>query len=583
MSLKKLLDISESHNNFKKAEVTEERLLNDIDEIRTLIAFYREYPDLFVDDIKGPDCVFKFRFTQRVFLRIIMRHKYVYAVFPRGFSKSFLAMMALMLRAILFPGSHLSITTGGKEQAASITIAKVEEICKMIPALSNELDWSRGASKKSKDNVHYIFKNGSEIDILAARESSRGQRRTGILIEESILVDGDALNEIIIPTTNIDRNLADGSTDPDEVVNQSQIYITTAGWKNSFPYEKLIEIFNNSAIDPDQYMILGGNYELSIIEGAAKESWLDDMKLNGTYNESSFDREYNSIWSGDAENAYFSSDTFDKYRRLLQPEYEYSARSSKNAYYVLGIDVGRFNCTTEVCVFKVTPQVQGAALKSLVNIYTYEAEDFQEQAIKVKKLFYKYKARMCAIDANGIGAGFVDFMTKAQNDPETGDILPAFGVADGTSEDVVEQYKKIKGPEVENDAMYLIKANAPINTEAHAYVQVQLSSGKIQLLIDERDAAVKLNDTKVGQNMTPEERNEKLMPFQQTSILKDQMLNLVEENEGVNIILKKNNSKIKSDKFSAFEYGLLYIKREEDRSRKRKKHSIADMMFFTSH
>ena len=583
MSLKKLLDISESHNNFKKAEVTEERLLNDIDEIRALIAFYREYPDLFVDDIKGPDCVFKFRFTQRVFLRIIMRHKYVYAVFPRGFSKSFLAMMALMLRAILFPGSHLSITTGGKEQAASITIAKVEEICKMIPALSNELDWSRGASKKSKDNVHYIFKNGSEIDILAARESSRGQRRTGILIEESILVDGDALNEIIIPTTNIDRNLADGSTDPDEVVNQSQIYITTAGWKNSFPYEKLIEIFNNSAIDPDQYMILGGNYELSIIEGAAKESWLDDMKLNGTYNESSFDREYNSIWSGDAENAYFSSDTFDKYRRLLQPEYEYSARSSKNAYYVLGIDVGRFNCTTEVCIFKVTPQVQGAALKSLVNIYTYEAEDFQEQAIKVKKLFYKYKARMCAIDANGIGAGFVDFMTKAQNDPETGDILPAFGVADGTSEDVVEQYKKIKGPEVENDAMYLIKANAPINTEAHAYVQVQLSSGKIQLLIDERDAAVKLNDTKVGQNMTPEERNEKLMPFQQTSILKDQMLNLVEENEGVNIILKKNNSKIKSDKFSAFEYGLLYIKREEDRSRKRKKHSIADMMFFTSH
>ena len=583
MSLKKLLDISESHNNFKKAEVTEERLLNDIDEIRALIAFYREYPDLFVDDIKGPDCVFKFRFTQRVFLRIIMRHKYVYAVFPRGFSKSFLAMMALMLRAILFPDSHLSITTGGKEQAASITIAKVEEICKMIPALSNELDWSRGASKKSKDNVHYIFKNGSEIDILAARESSRGQRRTGILIEESILVDGDALNEIIIPTTNIDRNLADGSTDPDEVVNQSQIYITTAGWKNSFPYEKLIEIFNNSAIDPDQYMILGGNYELSIIEGAAKESWLDDMKLNGTYNESSFDREYNSIWSGDAENAYFSSDTFDKYRRLLQPEYEYSARSSKNAYYVLGIDVGRFNCTTEVCVFKVTPQVQGAALKSLVNIYTYEAEDFQEQAIKVKKLFYKYKARMCAIDANGIGAGFVDFMTKAQNDPETGDILPAFGVADGTSEDVVEQYKKIKGPEVENDAMYLIKANAPINTEAHAYVQVQLSSGKIQLLIDERDAAVKLNDTKVGQNMTPEERNEKLMPFQQTSILKDQMLNLVEENEGVNIILKKNNSKIKSDKFSAFEYGLLYIKREEDRSRKRKKHSIADMMFFTSH
>ena len=221
MSLKNLLDLSSDRSSFKKREVTEERILDNIDEIRDLIGYYREYPDIFVDDIKGPDCVFKFRFTQRVFLRIIMRHKYVYAVFPRGFSKSFLAMMALMLRAILFPGSHLSITTGGKEQAASITVAKIEEICRMIPSLSNEINWDRGMSKKSKDNVHYIFKNGSEIDILAARESSRGQRRTGILVEEVILVDGDALNEIIIPTTNIDRNLADGTRDRDEVVNKS--------------------------------------------------------------------------------------------------------------------------------------------------------------------------------------------------------------------------------------------------------------------------------------------------------------------------------------------------------------------------
>ena len=578
MRLQKLLDLSSDHETiFQRREVTEERLLENIDEIRELIAFYREYPDIFVDDIKGPECVFKFRFTQRVFLRIIMRHKYVYAVFPRGFSKSFLAMMALMLRAILFPGSHLSITTGGKEQAASITIAKIEEICRMIPALANEINWDRGVSTKSKDNVHYVFKNGSEIDILAARESSRGQRRTGILIEESILVDGDALNEIIIPTTNIDRNLADGTTDPDEVVNQSQIYITTAGWKNSFPYDKLIEIFINSIMNPDQYMILGGNYELSIIEGAAKETWLEDLKLSGSYNESSFDREYNSIWSGDAENAYFSSDMFDKHRKLLQPENEYSARSSKSAYYVLGIDVGRIGCTTEICVFKVTPQAQGPAIKSLVNLYTYDAEDFQTQAINIKKLFYRYKARICAIDANGLGVGLVDFMVLAQNDPETGDILPPFGVEN--DEDGL--YKKFKTPDMERDAMYLIKANAPLNTEAHAYVQTQLSSGKIQLLIDEREAAVKLMSTKVGQNMTPEERNKKLMPFQLTSILKEQMLNLVEENEGVNIILKQNNRGIKKDKFSAFEYGLYYIKQEEDKKRKRKKHGIADMMFFS--
>ena len=93
-------------------------------------------------------------------------------------------MMSLMLKAILYPGVKAAVTTGGKEQAASITIAKVEEICKLIPTLSNEINWDRGKTTKSKDNVKYIFKNGSVIDILAARESSRGQRRNCIVIEE---------------------------------------------------------------------------------------------------------------------------------------------------------------------------------------------------------------------------------------------------------------------------------------------------------------------------------------------------------------------------------------------------------------
>ena len=100
------------------------------------------------------------------------------------------------------------------------------------------------------------------------------------------------------------------------------------------------------------------------------------------------------------------------------------------------------------------------------------------------------------------------------------------------------------------------------------------------MLIDEREASVKLMNTKVGQKMTPEQRAEFLMPFTQTTILKDQMLNLIEENEGVNIILKQNNRGIKKDKFSAFEYGLYYVKLDEEKKRRRKSHSIADLMFF---
>ena len=581
MALADLVELSLSKNT-KKTGISEERIRAQMPIIRQYIAYWREYPDMFVEFLCGNNPEnFQLYFYQRLFLRAVMRHRYAYATFPRAYSKSFLSVLILMLRCVLFPGAHLFVTTGGKEQAAGIAREKAEELCKLIPGLKNEIDWTRGATKASKNMVEYLFKNGSKLDIIAAQQSSRGKRATGGLMEECILIDQTLLNEVIIPTMNVDRRLADGSRIEEEVINKSQIYVTTAGWKNSFAYEKLIQILIQQIIEPAEAVVLGGTWRVPVMEKLLKKSFIEELKLDGTYNDSSFAREYESEWSGDAENAFFSAEKFDKHRVLLQPEYEYSGRSSKSAYYVLGVDVGRIGCTTEVCVFKVTPQVQGASLKTLVNIYTYDAEDFEVQAINLKRLYYKYKARIVALDANGLGIGLVDFMTKSQIDPETGDELPPFGVEGGTSEDTLELYKKIKGPEVENDALYLIKANAPINTEAHTYVQTQLASGKIKLLIDEGQAKIKLMSTKAGQNMDNDKRAEQLKPFTLTTILREQMLNLVEENEGVNIILKQSNRGIKKDKFSAFEYGLYYIKQEEDRKKKKKKRNISEMMFFS--
>lgn len=83
MSLEFLLKLSED-NEGSKIGLSQERIDENIDEIRNRIAFYRQYPDLFVDFMKGEDSNFKFYFYQRVFLRVVMRHRYVYATFPRA-------------------------------------------------------------------------------------------------------------------------------------------------------------------------------------------------------------------------------------------------------------------------------------------------------------------------------------------------------------------------------------------------------------------------------------------------------------------------------------------------------------------
>ena len=578
MALQDLLNLSQSR---EKIGLSEERVMAIIPQARIAIAYWREYPDMFVDFMAGkwlpepPKETLTLFFYQRVFLRAAMRYKYVYAVFPRAYSKSFLSVLILMTRAILYSGSKLFVTSGGKEQASGILKEKVQEICTLVPGFAREIDWGRGKTMEGKDYCKYIFKNGSFIDNLAASEKSRGKRRHGGLVEECVGVDGKILNEVIIPVMNVSRRLPDGTKDDDEVLNKSQIFVTTAGWKSTFAYDKLIQMLVGEITQPEKFCIMGGTWRIPVAMKLLDKNFVRDLKLDGTFNEMSFAREYESEWSGTIEDAFFRAEQFDRNRILKQPEYEHSGRSTKSAYYILSVDVGRKGCDTVCCVFKVTPQTAGSSFKTLVNIYTIHNEHFEEQAIALKRLFYKYKARRIVIDANGLGIGLVDYMVKSQIDPETNDTYPDFGVEN----DVDGEYKRFRTEHCEFDAMYLIKANAPINTEAHANAQSQLSSGKVKMLVDERVAKIKLLGTKRGQEMKPEERAEYLKPFTLTSILKEEMMNLREENEGVNIILKQANKGIAKDKFSAFEYGLYYIKQEEDSKRKKRRGRISEMMF----
>lgn len=115
MALQDLMKLSSERN--KKIGLSEERLTAIVPIFRQYIAFWREYPDLFVDQVLVGDNPenFKFYTYQRIFLRAGMRHKYFYATFSRAFSKSFLSVLIMCLRAILYPGSDLFVSAAGKK------------------------------------------------------------------------------------------------------------------------------------------------------------------------------------------------------------------------------------------------------------------------------------------------------------------------------------------------------------------------------------------------------------------------------------------------------------------------------------
>lgn len=316
--------------------------------------------------------------------------------------------------------------------------------------------------------------------------------------------------------------------------------------------------------------ILGASWRLPVLYGLQPKTFLQDLKNDPTNNAASFSREYESEWTGTVDDAFFNGDRFDECRRVPIPEWEYSEKIGKLGYYIIAVDVARSvkkgQCQSVACVLKVLPQPEGRSIKKLVNMVVIKTMHFEDQAIELKKLYFKYKARRLIIDGNGVGAGLVDFLTVPSTLPD-GSTLVDMGVYN----DVDNQYKRKRTPDCELDAIYIVKANASFNTDAYTIMQMEIQSGRVHFLIGERLAQEKLLSTKIGQGMTPEERAKRINPHVLTTILKDEILNLRQSNEGINIILKQANKKITKDKFSALLYGLYYIKHEEDDRRKKKK------------
>lgn len=170
--------------SYENANKSNEDKLSTFEKIKPAfskyVALWRECPDLFIDFITPKDSNFKLFFYQRVFLRTAIRHKYFYATFTRAFSKSFLSMLILHIKLVLFPGISLFICSGTKGQATNIAKEKIEEIWDKFPMLRREIK----EYSFQKDYLKIITHSGSKLDIVAVSGSTRGGRRHAGLIEE---------------------------------------------------------------------------------------------------------------------------------------------------------------------------------------------------------------------------------------------------------------------------------------------------------------------------------------------------------------------------------------------------------------
>lgn len=541
--------------------------------IQQYLDLFISYPDLYIDLITPQTSTFRLFFYQRIFLRAAMRFRYMFGTFTRAYSKSFLAILSRVLQCIFLPNTKTFVCADIKGSGIKITNEKIEEIFSLWPMLQNEVLVKH---KGGDDYIEVIFRNGSMFDAIGVTQGTRGIRRTSGIFEEAAMFDGDEVNERVLPTLNISRKDVLGRMYQDEPT-QSQCWITSAGGKACFAYDKLIEIAVMSIINPKTAFICGGDYRLPVKVGLLNKSYIEDMRLSSTFKEDSFAREMMSIWTGGSSESWLDMDRVARYRKYLRVE-----RAAENGkltngdFYIISVDVGRLSANTIIHVFRVHPK-ENYYQKYLVYTETLYDTHFNDQAVRIKELNNLYMPKEIVVDGNGLGIGLVDQLIMTNTDPKTGADYAPIGVSND------EEYLKRQDPTAAK-VLFVLKTNASDAGLIHSNCYVQLSSGRVTFLAQERLVRNKLMATKRGQKMNLLQRKQFLMPYEMTSRLFDELANLKIKPKPNGFDVEQITRRIHKDRFSALEYGLWRIKYYEDswtKERNKKSKKMTDYVMFT--
>jgi len=492
--------------------------------------------------------------------------------FTRGSAKSMLQVLAMMLKCIMYPGSKLFICAPGREQSAGIAKEKAMEIFNIFPIIRNEVkDYHFG-----KDVTEIYFRNGSQLDVIPISGGSRGRRRHGGAIEEICEMDSkkDLLNDVILPTMQIDRRSYKNQVDPHEIKKYT-LYLTTAGTRQSFAYEKANVVFNDM-LKGQSAVYLGASYELGVIFGLFDRDYIERQAEDPTKSYLGFLREYRSIWTGSTDKSFVKQSDLEACRKLKWAEFGFNNKYPE-AEYVISYDVaraeGKANDESAISVFRIIPRGDGTYRKQLVYIRAEEGRHFKEQALYIKQMVNDFKARAVVIDTNAVGYGLVDFLTSEIDEN------PPYAVM---NDDRYDEYRKPNSI----DMLYLVKGQSKetLNADIFNVFANCVAKKDVEFLISHMDAKTNIAEDKKLRSADPEHLAKLLHPHILTDHLIDEILNH-EYKVGHNgkITLRRISPSMSRDKFMSVAYGLFYIyKLEQENKHKYQEESDPTNFFFVS-
>lgn len=473
--------------------------------------------------------------------------------------------MFAVVRCILYPRTQIVVVSGTLKQANEV-LEKIENIfMKSYGWGSENLRAEISECKIGQNDSRIVFKNGSYIKTATSTDNARGKRSNILIIDECRLVNLNVINTVL-------RKFQTASRQPGYLSNpkykhlqerNKEIYMSSTYYKDHWLYDKAKDYFVNMLDDTKKYFICALPYQISIKEGLLQRGTLEDEMSESTFDETTKVMEWDALFYGDTDGAFFSFEDVSGRRKLKNPIYPPSVMAAKtyklpdlkpDERRIISVDVALMaskkhkNDASAIIINSAIPTSGGNYIANVVWMENHEGLNADELALIVRRLYKTYKCTDLVLDSAGVGLSVFDKLAQDIVDPETGELYPALSCRN--DKDMAERCKVDNAPKV----IWSVKGSAAFNNDICILLRNGFKTNKINLLVNEVEAENVLQKKFKGFNkMEPYEQVKYRMPYVQTSLLVTELTKLEYEVKGTNIKIKEKTG-MRKDRYSSLAY-----------------------------
>lgn len=552
-------------------------------------AFYwRKNPHRFIEEYLG----IHLHFYQKVIIYLMNLSPHFVFIASRGNGKTFLIALFALYRCILYPGTKVLLSAENMVQSSSIVSEKIFDIYNKSEALRIEIGNKKNLNT-AKMTANVKFMNGSKIITTVSTQGGRGGRAQVLVVDEFARVKKDIYDDVLSPTANNIRIPRFKEKYPQKykhyVEKNIQILMTSATNKSNWSWNEFkITLERMMTEGVTEALTVAIPYQVSVLHGLQQQEDIDRRLDDNSYDRYSFMMEYESIFVGESENAYYTFDLLDKNRsikkafmpptlrefndnrNLAHPKKLTNIPLVKDEIRLVSLDVatigGNQNDTSAITCLRMIPTGDGEYIKQVAYIETLNDRHLADDiAIRLKQLFNDFEATYAVLDTGGLGIYVYDELAQVLQDDERGiEYEPWKSINNQVHASRVNIANA-------KPVLFTVSATDVFNNDMIIQLHNDLSSGRLKLLIHDTDKTNELRENEGAKWMLKDidEQNRILYPYYQTTSLVNEMISLSYKyvrNGNVSVEKPRNGTK---DRFSSLGYAVYFANYIEKNNKKK--------------